>query len=133
MTKHSYTPEMANQICQMVAEGRTLRQISADIGFSMGTILNWVTKPEHVEQYAAARDAASDIFETEILEAALAVSPDTAAADRVKIDALKWAAAKRSPKKYGERVQNEHTGANGAPIEHAVNIAVTFHEPDKAG
>lgn len=113
MTKPSYTPEMANQICQMVAEGRTLRQISADIGFSMGTILNWVTKPEHVEKYAAARDAASDIFETEILEAALAVSPETAAADRVKIDALKWAAAKRSPKKYGDRIENRLADADG--------------------
>ncbi len=106
------TKQERNQIiCDMVAEGKTLRQIGKEIGVSAGRICGWVAEdPEFAEQYARARDTASDIFETEIIEAALAVSPETAQADRVKIDAMKWVAARRAPKKYGERVQTEHSG-----------------------
>lgn len=105
-------------ICKLVAKGRTLRQVSADTGLSEGTILRRVSRePEHVEQYMRAREAAADIFETDIIEAALASSPETASADRVKIDALKWVAARRSPKKYGDKVQQEITGAGGGPIQ----------------
>lgn len=110
-------------ICLMVADGKTLRQVSTETGLSLGTILNRVSRePQHVEQYARARETASDLFETDIIEAALASSPETASADRVKIDALKWVAARRSPKKYGDKVQQEHTGANGGPISYALEV-----------
>lgn len=102
-TISQYNPETVERICKLVAQGRTLRQIEVEVGVCMGTMLNWVTRPEHVEQYARAREAASDIFETDIIEAAMCASPETAAADRVKIDALKWVAARRSPKKYGDK------------------------------
>lgn len=105
------TPEQAAKnhpaICEMVAEGKTIRQIASHFGVSPGSIIAWATlTPELTEQYARARESAADMFETEIIEAALAVSPDTAAADRVKIDAMKWVAARRSPKKYGDRLNH---------------------------
>lgn len=109
--------EKVAEMCEMVAEGKTLRQIQEALYVPMGTLLGWASLPEHSEQYARAREAASDIFETDIIEAALAASPETASADRVKIDALKWVAARRSPKKYGDKVTNEHTGAGGGPIQ----------------
>jgi len=110
-------------ICLMVADGKTLRQISTATGLSLGTILNRVSRePQHVEQYTRARETASDLFETDIIEAALASSPETASADRVKIDALKWVAARRSPRKYGDKIQQEHTGSNGGPISYALEV-----------
>lgn len=112
----NYSQDNVNRICEMVAQGKTLRQIQAEMGVTMGTLLNWATKPEHIEQYTRAREAASDIFETDIIEAAMCASPESAAADRVKIDALKWVAARRAPKKYGEKVTQELTGPNGGPI-----------------
>lgn len=111
-----YSPENVNLICEMVAEGKTMRQISASLGFSLGSMLRWTTLPEHVEQYARARESAADIFETDIIEAALSCGPETASSDRVKIDALKWVAARRAPKKYGDRTSLEHTGKDGAPL-----------------
>lgn len=100
-------------ICEMVAEGKTIRQIAEHLGVSPGTVIAWATiTPELTEQYARARESAADMFETEIIEAALAVSPESAAADRVKIDAMKWVAARRSPKKYGDRV--DHTSSDGS-------------------
>lgn len=117
-----YTPELVERICEMVSIGETIRQIADDVGVSVGTVLNWVSMPEHVERYARARDTASDIFEAEIIEAALASSPETASADKVKIDALKWVAARRSPKKYGDRVQAEVTGRDGSPLLTGISI-----------
>jgi len=128
-----YSAEIVNEICRLVAEGKTIRQIVAETGASIGSIITWTAKPEHSEQYTRAREAAADLFETDIIEAALSASPETAASDRVKIDALKWVAARRAPKKYGDKVQNEHTGKDGGPIEQAVSISVTFHDPEKAG
>jgi len=126
-----YSPENVNLICEMVAEGKTMRQISASLGFSLGSMLRWTTLPEHVEQYTRARESAADIFETDIIEAALSCGPESASSDRVKIDALKWVAARRAPKKYGDRIT--HGGDPDAPINHQVGITVTFHDPDKAG
>ena len=34
----------------------------------------------------------------------------------MKIGAYQWRAAKLAPKKYGDRILNEHTGADGGPI-----------------
>lgn len=51
-----------------------------------------------------------------ILKTAEACTPETAAADRVKISAYQWRASKLAPKKYGEKVQHAHEGADGGPI-----------------
>ena len=107
----------ADVICEKVADGLTLRQIADGFGVSASTIIAWVTLNETIsEQYARAREMASDLFENDIYDAAMAVTPDTATADRVKIDALKWIAARRAPKRYGDRVTSEHVGAGGGPI-----------------
>lgn len=108
----SLTPEEIaerhNELCGLVAEGKTIRQIAEQYGVSAGSIIAWLTDtPERTEQYARARDAAADLFEADIIEAAMAVSPESAPADRVKIDALKWVAARRAPKRYSERLQQQ--------------------------
>ena len=102
-------------ICEMVAEGKTIRQIASHFDASPGSVIAWATlTPALAEQYARARESAADMFETEIIEAALSVSPETAAADRVKIDAMKWVASRRAPKKYGDRASLDHTSSDGS-------------------
>lgn len=97
-----YSSEVAHDICVRVANGETIQQIATHYDVSVGTIINWSTKDENVEQYARAREAAADIFESKILTRIEEIKPETAAADRVAIDALKWIAARRSNKKYGD-------------------------------
>ena len=111
-----YSQEIANDICERVANGETLQVIADFYGVSIGTILTWVTKKDNADNYARAREAASDLFESKIIERIKTVTSESAAADRVAIDALKWIAARRSPKKYGDKVTQEVTGANGDPI-----------------
>lgn len=102
-------------ICTMVAEGETLKQIASHLGVTSGQLIKIVSSsPEAEKHYARARDAASDLLETEIIEAARNVDRDTAQADRVKIDALKWVASRRAPKRYGDRVQQDHTSSDGS-------------------
>lgn len=46
---------------------------------------------------------------------------------KVQIDTRKWLLAKLNPKKYGERVQNEHSGPDGG----AIQIISTIPRPPK--
>lgn len=117
--------ELMPELCALVAEGKTVRQVAKHFGVSAGTILRWVGIDEkHTEQYTRAREAASDLFENDIIEAAMSVIPETAAADRVKIDALKWVAARRSPKKYGDRITQDHTSTDGSMVQQPTRIVL---------
>lgn len=119
--------DKVRMVCEMVVEGQTVRQIADHFGVSPGTVLYWIeSKPEYAEQYARARASAADMFENDIIEAAQAVTPETAAADRVKIDALKWVAARRAPKRYGDKLQQEVTGPDGGPVQQVVLTAADY-------
>ena len=52
------------------------------------------------------------------------LSSDVIAHKRLQIDTRKWMLSKMLPKVYGEKILNEHTGKDGAPI--AVAQAVNF-------
>lgn len=102
-------------ICSLVAEGETLKDIAKTLGISAGRLVTIVGSTEEAKMhYARARDAAADLFEADVHKAAMAVTNETAAADRVRIDALKWIAARRAPKRYGDRVQQDHTSSDGS-------------------
>ena len=48
--------ERHKELCGMVAEGKTIRQIATHYGVSAGSIIAWLTDtPERTEQYARAR------------------------------------------------------------------------------
>lgn len=112
-------------ICEAVAEGQTIRQIAATLQCSPGRVLQIINEggEEAAKQYTRARDLAADLFEADIYTAAEACTPETAAADRVKIDALKWIAARRAPKRYSEKLLQEHSGPDGGAIPHAVEVS----------
>ena len=44
--------------------------------------------------------------------------------NRLRVDARKWLLSKMVPKKYGDKLVQEHTGANGGAIQ--VQSTVTF-------
>lgn len=111
MTEPDFKLERVREICTLVSEGETVREIAKHFGVSAGTIIGWVTETEaFTEHYRRAREAASDLFEGDIIDAAMNAKQETAAADRVKIDALKWIAARRAPKRYGDRIEQVHSG-----------------------
>lgn len=96
------------KICDWLAEGKSLAAYcrSNEVGYS--TVMQWLdADPTFAENYARARvnaaDADADAV-TDIKERMLKgeITPEQA---RVAIDASKWTAAKRQPKRYGDKIE----------------------------
>lgn len=125
------SPENADTICEMIANRYTLRQIAREIGLSsQSRIMEWVqSDPIFAERYARAMELRVEAFADEIVE----ISDDGAndwmeregKADlngehiqrsKLRVDTRKWLMAKMAPKKYGEKITAEHTGADGKDL-----------------
>lgn len=119
-----YTPERGEAILARLAVGDTLRQICLEAGMpDPATVYRWLERDlDFREQYARAREVQAEVFVDEMVDVARASTPETAAADRVRTDAIKWVAGKRKPKVYGDKVALEHSTPPGQPmqVEHAV-------------
>lgn len=115
----TYSEKTVEEICDRIADGESLRRICEDKTMpDRRTVLRWLdVHPAFAAKYARAREAQGDAMDEKILAVADACTNETAAADRVKILAYQWRAAKLAPKKYGEKVQQELSGPNGGPIE----------------
>lgn len=130
-----YNPRTASAICERVACGQTIREIcSADDMPAMSTVFKWLNKnPEFAEQYARAKEAQADFLAEEMLEIAddgtndwmerqggaspgWMVNGEAVQRSRLRVDARKWLMAKMAPKKYGDRITQEHTGPGGTDL-----------------
>jgi hypothetical protein len=111
-----YSEETATRICTEIALGKSLMSIcSADDMPDRVTVWRWLE--EHIEfrnEYARARELQADHYADQIVD--LADAAEDANLARLQIDARKWTAAKLRPSRYSERLLNEHTGKDGAPI-----------------
>jgi len=125
----SYSDEMADKICREIANGRAVHRFASTENYpSAETIRKWKnTRPDFLAKYTRAREEQADLFASEIVDIADAPpimcsvpSPDGGTDERIdaageqwrktRIDARKWYASKVAPKKYGERVNLEHSG-----------------------
>lgn len=116
----SFTQEIADLICERLADGESLRSICSGENMpSRTTVFRWLPENQTFrDQYARAREAQADLLADEILEIA-----DDSAGDKIKlhgievlnseyvqrsrlrIDARKWIASKLAPKKYGDKLE----------------------------
>lgn len=129
----TFPAEVRVTICRRISEGESLRSICASEGMpSKTTVLDWLgNDPNFADQYARARELQAEHYLDEIIaisdDSALdtEIDPETGAERvnhevvaraRLRVDTRKWAMSKMAPKKYGDRIQNEHTGPNGGPI-----------------
>ena len=129
-----YTEEMAARICSELADGKSLKAIcTADEMPDKATVYRWIAAHETFRDlYARAREDQADTLADEIIDIAdtpvLGVKTKTGKDGveltegdmiehrRLQVEARKWVAAKLKPKKYGDKVHNEVTGANGGPL-----------------
>ena len=124
-----FTQAVADAICVELASGVSLRAICRrDDMPCVDTVLKWVKKfPSFAEQYASAREAQADTIFDEILDIAddpKITDSEAVQVAKMRIDARKWMAGKMRPKKYGERLDLAHTGADGGPVQVAyANVA----------
>jgi hypothetical protein len=122
-----YGPEVVSEICSQLSEGRSLRSICEDENLpDKSTVLRWLAAyPDFRDQYARAREAQTDAMAEEILEIAdesgwdlsvddkghVAVNGEAINRSRLRVDTRKWLMSKMAPKKYGDKIVQEHAGS----------------------
>lgn len=148
-----YTVELAEIICEQIAtSAKSMKTICEELGMRVATVLTWLSEGhrsynvEFAKMYARAKQLQADYLQEDMLEVAdtpligRKVKTDAEGAEeitvgdnvdrsRLMVDARKWAAAKLAPKKYGDRVELQHTtdGDNRPPW---LSLAPTKPEGD---
>ena len=126
-----FSQDMADTICERIADGESLRAICADEGMpNKSTVFRWLAAHSGFgDQYARAREDQADTLADEIVSIAdeevtmiradrhnsrdddgegnteVVFDATAVARNRLRVDARKWVAAKLKPRVYGERVQ----------------------------
>ncbi len=105
----TYTPELGETICWRIANGESLKSIGLDPAMpSSATVLYWVRRyPDFGDAYAQARRMMGESLGDMALEVALGTNPGEVWADKLKVDTIRWMAARQAPHKYCERLQVE--------------------------
>lgn len=130
-----FSQDLADQLCERLADGESLRSIcDAEDMPNKATVFRWLAKfPEFSDQYARARETQADSLFDEILSIAddghndwmlrkygederWVENGEALRRSQLRVDARKWMAGKLRPKKYGEKITQEHTGEDGGPL-----------------
>lgn len=135
-----FGPEVVGAICDRLASGETLRGICRDDAMpDQTTVFRWLRQHEEFRlQYAQARETQADTWADEIVEISddgsndwmrrnhgeddegYRVNGEHVTRSRLRVDARKWLMSKAAPKKYGDKIVNEHSGPDGGDIPVAV-------------
>ena len=126
--KSTFTMEVAREICEQIANGKSLVTILKQPGMpTYNNVMDWLNKyQEFAKMYAKAKEEQVDHFEEELTALCDEIPEDKLqlAHRRLQIDTRKFIMAKLKPHKYGERMLNEnrYTDKDGNDI--AVNIHI---------
>ena len=113
--------EILNNIFNIIESGKSLRFALSQIPLSSSTFFIWIEEdPEKSKQYPYVTDIRTEL-KFESIEQDYSEEPqrdaETGRIDsawvqlqRLKIDAKKWELSKLNPKKYGDKIQQEHSG-----------------------
>lgn len=146
--RSTYNESIAHQICERIAEGEPLRAICREDGMpSWRTVYEWTeANAEFAARIARARICGREaIFEDTLL---IADEPkegirselsdgkekitreDMLGHRKLQIETRLKLLAKWDPKKYGERLHSEITGADGEKLTFQITTAHTPKEAD---
>ena len=116
-------------VCERLSNGVTMTAIAEEIGVTVGKLSQWIASDE--EHSARAREArihAARIWDEKALSVIeQALDPFELQRAKELAHHYRWRASKTAPKEYGDKVTQEHTGANGGAIQ--VASTVTFVRP----
>ena len=128
-----FSQEIADAICERMIEGEDLVSIckSEDMP-SRATVYRWMAEQPNFEtQCARAREGLADHDAHQIAEIAGQCTELNAQSSRVKLAALQWLASKRSPKRWGDKLEvDAKVEVTSAPTE---NLFAFLAMAEKAG
>jgi hypothetical protein len=118
-----YNQAIADEICERLAHGETLRKMVLDEHMPpAGTIYRWLDSNESFrDQYARARVRQADYYAEMIIDESFGAHD--ASIGRLRMDALKWASSKIAPKKYGDKIELESNNNQ--------NLTLSFTIPNR--
>lgn len=131
----SYSPEIAERICEELAKCGSLRAVCRMEGMpDRTTVTRWIVDDVDgfAAKYARAKDVGIDEFVEETIEIAdeepaVLANGGTDTGDvqhaKLRIETRRWLAERMAPRKYGVLNKMELTGANGGPMQSQVIIA----------
>ena len=91
-------------VCRRIEAGELVDEAATSEGTDRRRIWEWTRSDSELSDvYARAREASAESLEMEAIRVARASTAETCSRDRLLIDTLKWAAAKRRPRVYGSR------------------------------
>lgn len=125
------TREEAIHVLALLSDGVPIVQSCKELGITRSKLYVAIDRECLGDMHARAREEYAEARVAEMQN--IAETVEDVARAKLLCDNIKWETARVAPKKYGDKVQNEHTGKDGGPIEQAVSISVTFHDPEKAG
>lgn len=126
-----YTPELGEMICAEIIDGKSVRTICKMEGMpSKYTVMNWLRRyPEFKKLYDIACAERAEAYAEEIVDIADDGTNDWAERQlengntitvfdhehvqrsKLRVEARKWICAKMKPKKFGDKLELEHTGS----------------------
>jgi hypothetical protein len=134
----AYTETIGTRICELIAESHTIDQVVAQLAadgtpISRRVIFKWLdAHPDFANMYAKAHQMQADHDADQIREIMRRVIDPTVPAKmrldhnaaRLAIDALKWAASKRNPKRYGDKLEVDTPADGGIAQAAAVTMGM---------
>lgn len=127
----TFTDALAEEICARLADGESLVEICHSENIpSRETVRRWLRDDvEFRGRYARAREEQADFYADEIIGIAsdgrndweerenartgatfIALNAEAVQRSRLRVDTLKWVMSKLAPKKYGDKIDVEHSG-----------------------
>lgn len=141
-----FTQEMADLICERIADGDSLRSICDDENMpSKSAVFRWLAaEPLFRDQYAHARDAQAESYFDDIRDIAddgrndwmekknadgesigWQENGEAIRRSQLRIDARKWMAGKLKPKKYGDKLDLNVAGRIETMPEEQLDARIT--------
>ena len=121
-----YKPEYCEEVIALGKIGKSVEQISANLGLSLRVLYDWRDKhPEFLHALEDAKTYEQAWWE----EQASAYMVENKESDRLNATLWSRSMAARFPKKYRESTKTEITGADGTPL--LSGIQVSFVKPNE--
>lgn len=146
----NYSQELAEEICSRIMSGESVIGMCREDNMpGEKTVYSWLAKHADFQQmYSRAREIQADRMLEEIIEIAddgkndwmERYDPDNPGwqfngehvqRSRLRSDNRKWVAAKLAPKKYGDRVTQEHVGDAANPIATRLEVVLVRAPEDR--
>lgn len=119
-----WSEDLVNDICDHLSTGKSLIEIGSLQGYpSTASMYRQMAKePAFATRIARAREAQQDYEADNIVRMADQATGENWQVVKLQIYARQWRAAKLAPKRYGDKIQQEHTGAEGGPIKSELTV-----------